>query len=281
MDDFLSTHADFPLSLHHLTVLDASVEQLITIAGEVGCAHVCLFTYVPEQARGLYPQVMQAQLPMLRDYLAAHRVSVCNLEVFPLDVDNEFARFSEALNIGAALGATRATVHIHNAGHRAAVQRFGDFCDVAADYGISAGLEFNAFSAVCDSHEAAAIVRGAARPNGALVLDMLHLFRSGGVAADVAEISDIVTYAQLCDGPTDQQMEARWHEAIRERLAPGEGAFPITEVLAHLRPGTVIDVEVPQTAARKAGVGMTERARHAVAAARCVLDAIPGRTAAA
>jgi sugar phosphate isomerase/epimerase len=281
MDDFLLAPASFPLSLHHLTVLDASIAELIAIAGDCGCAHVCLFAHVPEAARGLYPQVARADLPMLRDHLAAHNVSVCNLEVFPLDGNDDIGRFSDALQIGAALGATRATVHVHNADHRVAVQRFAAFCDFAADHGIGAGLEFNAFSAVRDARSAAAIVRAAARPTGALVLDMLHFFRGGGVAADVAGIADIVTYAQLCDGPAEQPVEARWHEAIRERLVPGAGEFAVADALARLNPATVIGIEVPQTAARKAGVAAADRARHAVDAARRLIDATLAQRSAA
>jgi hypothetical protein len=52
------------------------------------------------------------------------------------------------------------------------------------------------------------------------------------------------------------------------------GAFPLRDVLPLLRPGTVIDVEVPQKAARKAGVDGLERGRRAVDAARSILASL-------
>ena len=185
MDDFFDRRPRFRLSLHQLTALDVQPGELIAIAGALGCAHVCLFTHVPEQAMGIYPIVTEVNILAIASQMARHNVTICNIEVFPLD-GGRLADFESSLTVGAALGATRATAHIHDADHSTAVARFAEFCDLAARYGIRAGLEFNAFSAVKDIHAAAAIVREAARPNGSLVLDMLHLFRSGGVASDVA-----------------------------------------------------------------------------------------------
>lgn len=273
MDDFFNRGRQ-PLSLHQLTALDAPPEQLIAIAGTLGCTHVCLFTHVPERARGVYPLVMPEQVPAVQALLARHRVSLGNLEVFPLDGSDQ-CDFEPGLAVGAALGAMRATAHIHDADHATAVARFAEFCDRAAQHGIIAGLEFNAFSAVRDVHSAAAIVRDADRSNGSLVLDLLHLFRCGGVPADAAAVADITGYVQLSDGPRDMPQDTRWHEAVRERMLPGAGAFPIAETLPHLAPGTSFDVEVPQTAARKAGVSAHERARRAVEASRRLIDAIP------
>ncbi|MFC3215911.1 hypothetical protein [Novosphingobium panipatense] len=43
------------LSLHQLTALDASPVRLVELAGDAGCRHVCIFTFVPEAAQGRYP----------------------------------------------------------------------------------------------------------------------------------------------------------------------------------------------------------------------------------
>ncbi len=259
------------LSLHHLTALDASPEALIAIAGSLGCSHVCLFAFVPEQAAHRFPVMAQADESRLRDALAAAEVALGNVEVFPLDSDASPARYRRALALAAALGASRATAHIHAADLQTAIVRFADFCDVAADFGLTAGLEFNAFSAIRDPATAAAIVRSTGRPNGDIALDLLHLVRSGSNVADVAAIADITGYVQLCDGPLNTRESARWHEAIEERMLPGEGEFPLAQLIAPLRAGTLFAVEVPQAAARKAGATAHERARRAVAAARNVL----------
>ena len=262
-----------PLSLHHLTALDATPAQLIGLARDNACAHVCLFTYVPEAARGAFPMVMPADVPALRAVIEAAGVTVCNLEVFPLDGSNDVAGFASALDTGAALGATRATAHIHDvADEDEAMARFATFCDMAAEHGITAGLEFNAFSAVNDIEGAAGIVRGAGRPNGQLVCDALHLFRNGGTVDAVAAQADIIGYAQFCDGPMERDRADWWREAVGTREMPGRGEFPLRELAAALQDGTVIEVEVPRKAELKQGIPASERVRAAVEAVRSVLD---------
>jgi len=256
------------LSLHQLTALDASPEELVAIAGDLECSHVSLFTFVPELARQHYPLVSRHDVPRLRDALDKAGVALGNVEVFPLETDAMPEAFRASLATGAALGASRATAHVHATDLQTAIARFADFCDLAAGFGLKAGLEFNGFSAVRDCATAGAIVRAAARPNGEVALDMLHLFRSGGTVADVAAVADLVGYAQICDGPLLLPIIARWREAIAERMLPGEGEFPLPQLIAALHDDTLLDVEVPQTAARQAGVSAPERARRAIAATR-------------
>lgn len=259
----------FPLSLHQLTALDAPPDRLIRIAGALNCASVCLFTFVPEQARHIYPLVERDDVPAIADALANAGVTLCNLEVFPLDRDGDLERFAEGLETGAVLGAQRATAHIHDADGSRAAARFHAFAELAAGYGIEAGLEFNAFSAVRTAADAAQIVHAAGL--GSVVLDMLHLIRAGEGAEDVTVIADLIRYAQICDGPATIEESARWREAVGERALPGQGDFPLHAILDALVSETVVEVEVPQSAARKAGVAPEDRARQAVEATRIVL----------
>jgi sugar phosphate isomerase/epimerase len=262
----------FPLSLHQLTALDATPAALIELAGRNGCAHVCLFTHVPEAAQGRYPLVTNAHVPDLLARLEGEGVSLCNLEVFPLDGNEDFAAFERGLETGAALGATRATVHIHDAaGHHEATDRLSAFCDLAAPFGIVAGLEFNAFSGVCDIASAAAIVRAAGRRNGQLVCDSLHLFRNGGSVAQLTAVADIVGYAQLSDGPLSRPREEWWTEAVRSRELPGQGELPLVDFVAALRDATVIEIEVPRAFDANAGMDAATRVSRAVEASRAVI----------
>jgi len=271
MNAFFQHWATAPhLSLHQLTALDVGPLALVEMAGALGCQSVCVFTHVPEAARHIYPVVGPQDVEAVQAALAKAAVSLSNLEVFPLD-GGDMAVFEEGLRVGALLGAKRATAHVHGAEGADAVARFAAFADQAARHGIDAGLEFNAFSAVRDVRTAAAIVRAAGRANGRLVLDLLHLIRSGGGPEDVAAVADLVDFVQICDGPLVVADDQRWREAVGERALPGTGAFPLAALLAALRPGTIIDVEVPQSAARKAGVPALERARRAVEASRAVL----------
>ena len=258
------------LSLHHLTVLDATPVELIEMAGALGVASVCLFTHVPEAARGRFPMVAKADVAAIRGRLGDAGVSVANLEVFPLDRSGLRADLDDGLAVGAGLGATRATAHLHDvSSEQDAIDRFAAFAEQAARYGIIAGLEFNNFSAIRSTAEAERVVRGAGA--GSIVLDMLHAVRGGDTAKEIAHAADLIAYAQLCDGPATMLSDARWHEAVGERLCPGDGEFPLVTLAGLLHDDTMFDVEVPQSAARKAGVPAFDRARKAVETSRRLL----------
>jgi sugar phosphate isomerase/epimerase len=259
------------LSLHQLTALDADPSELIDIARQLEVAAVCLFTHVPEAAAGRFPVVAEGDAVELRKRLDGAGVRLSNLEVFPLDREGRRDAFDRGLAIGAALGAERATAHIHAVSNgREAIDRFADFAELAAAHGIVAGLEFNHFSAVRDIASAERIVRGSGR--GTIVLDMLHAVRSSALPEDVARVADLIAYAQLCDGPMNISSEDRWREAVGERLPPGEGEFALLELAKPLHGQVMFDVEVPQTSARKAGIPAIERARRAVLASRRLLS---------
>jgi len=261
------------LSLHPLNALDASPLELIGIAGRLGVELVCLFTHVPEAAAAFYPVVRAADVPAVQGALDGANVRLCNLEVFPLDRDDGIDHLLEGLETGTRLGASRATAHIHDVdSEQQAIDRFAAFAARAAGFGIVAGLEFNNFSAVRDVAAAERIVRTAGR--GALVLDALHLVRGGGGPADAARVADLVDYIQLSDGPLEVPPARRWHEAVSERQLPGDGAFPLLDILRPLRADAVHEVEVPQSAARKSGVDAFERCRRAVEAGCRVLRMI-------
>lgn len=261
------------LSLHPLNALDASPVELIGIAGQLGVKLVCLFTHMPEAVAGFYPVVRAADGSATQAALDAEGVQLCNLEVFPLDLDGGLDHLLAGLDTGARLGATRATAHVHDInGEQQAIDRFAAFAERAAGFGITAGLEFNNFSAVRDIAAAERIVRAAGR--GALVLDVLHLIRGGGNAADAARVAEIASYVQLSDGPLDIAPDRRWHEAVSERQLPGDGAFPLAAILRPLSADAIFEVEVPQATARKSGVDAFERCSRAVEAGRRVLHIV-------
>ena len=261
------------LSLHQLTALDAIPSVLVGIAQSLGVQSVCLFTHVPEAAAGRFPAVLDDDIPLMRRMLGDSGVTVSNLEVFPLDRNGPRNDLDAGLAIGAALGATRATAHLHAIGsEQEGIDRFAAFAEQAARHDIIAGLEYNPFSATTNAAAAERIVRGAGA--GSIVLDVLHTVRGGSSVSEVEQILDLISYAQLSDGPSHMPHENRWREAVGERLLPGEGDFQLIELLKPLNHDVIFDIEVPQSSARKSGVPAIERARRAVEASRRLLENI-------
>ncbi len=271
----ISRPAARPLSLHHLTALDVSPPDLVTLAAALGCDHVCLFTQVEPEVRSLFPCVEdEAMVEAVATRLRQTGLTVCDLEYFPVRPGLEMDAYRPALDRGARLGAGRATAHIHDPDRDRALGAFAALCRVASDCGLAVGLEFTHFSRVNSLAEALAFVADAGEPNGDVVLDALHYFRSGERATDLAEMDlSRVGYVQVCDGPAAIAEADRIAEAVGERGVPGEGVFDLATFVANLPPGPAVAVEIPQARRMAAGVPPLERARLAVEATRGLLSA--------
>ena len=100
----------------------------------------------------------------------------------------------------------------------------------------------------------------------------MHLYRSGGSAADVAALDPaLIGYAQLCDVPITAPHDDYMREACFQRRAPGDGELPLAALIAALPDDVRIGLEVPMLAAADAGVKPLERLRPAVVTAEALL----------
>jgi sugar phosphate isomerase/epimerase len=130
------------------------------------------------------------------------------------------------------------------------------------------------YSSVHTFSAAARIVRAAGQPAGCVLVDALHLQRSGGSVTELAGVEpELLPYGQLCDGPLspvwppDDQARI---ESRSGRLLPGDGEFPLAELVAALPADSALSVEAPVAAL--AGLSPVERARRARAAVSRLLS---------
>ena len=270
----------FPLSLHHLTAMDASAAELVAIAEDLRCDTVCLFTYLPERLKPLLPCIeTDAEVKELARRLADTHVSVCNLELFPIARDMDLDGYRRGFERGAALGGWRATTMVYDVEGPLASELFVRLCDVAAEYGIEIGLEFIGLSPVDSFAAAEAFLAETGAANASIVVDALHLFRTGGTVAELG-LSDRIGYAQLCDGPLRMPEGGYRKDAIANRALPGAGEFPLVDMVMQLPAGIPVSVEVPQHRLRDQGMPAADRARRAVEASRGILALAAARQAA-
>jgi sugar phosphate isomerase/epimerase len=82
------------------------------------------------------------------------------------------------------VGCRQLNVPMFTAGHDSTelVAGFAGLCDRAAAHDLQVGLEFLPFSAIRTVGAARRIVADADRPNGGLIVDLWHWFRSGARA---------------------------------------------------------------------------------------------------
>jgi len=257
-----------PLSLAHLTVLDTTPPELVTVAAAAGFRTIGIrLTATPSV--GVPPYDCLHDGPMLRETLARMAdtgVSVLDTEFLRFEPEHPVAVPEGFLEVSARLGAKHVLVMSAEPQEARTLERFGELCDRAAPYGLRVGLEFAVYTGVRTLAHAADVVAKSGRANTSVIVDALHFSRSGGLPAHVAHVDPaLLHYAQICDagpdmpGPTDTPALIR--EARTGRLLPGEGVLPLKALVDALPPGVPLAIEAPCRAT--ADLPALERARRA------------------
>lgn len=115
-----------------------------------------------------------------------------------------------------------------------AAEAFAQVCDIAAEHGVKAHIEFLPFGGIRDLAFAWQVVQAAGRANGGLTLDSWHFFRSGSSLDLLAAIPGArIHTVQINDAPAQPQADLM-HETMNARLLPGAGSFDLTNFIRTL-----------------------------------------------
>ena len=256
------------ISLAHLTVLDTTPPELVSIAAAAGFRTIGIrLTATPSV--GVPPYDILSDGPLLRETLRCLSdtgVSVLDTEFLRFEPDQPVGIPEGFLEVSARLGAQNVLVMSAEPDEARTMERFCDLCDRAASYGLHVCLEFAIYTGVRTLAHAADVVKRSKRPNASVLIDALHFSRSGGLPAHVAAVDPaLFRYAQICDagadmpGPTDTPSLVR--EARTGRLLPGEGVLPLADLVTALPPMLPLAIEAPCRAT--ADLPPLERARRA------------------
>lgn len=256
------------ISLAHLTVLDTTPPELVTVAAAAGFRTVGIrLTATPSV--GVPPYDILREGPLLRETLLRLRdtgVSVLDTEFLRFEPDQPVGIPEGFLEVSARLGAQHVLVMSAEPEEARTLERFCELCDRAAVYGLSVNLEFAVYTGVRTLAHAAHVIAQAKRSNAAILIDALHFSRSGGVPAHIQTVDPaLFRYAQICDASSDRPAPGDAPALIREartgRLLPGEGVLPLAELVAALPATVPLAVEAPCRAT--ADLPAVERARRA------------------
>ena len=262
-----------PLSLAHLTVLDAMPPELVSAAAAAGFPHVgSRLTATPSV--GVPPYDCLRDGPCLRETLARLKetgITVLDTEFLRFEPDQPVGVPEGFLEVSARLGAKHVLVMSAEPDEARTLDRFGDLCDQAAKYELRVGLEFAVYTGVRTLADAARLVKQSQRANTSVVVDFLHFSRSGGQPAHITAVDPaLFHYAQACDATSDMPAPTDTPSLIREarggRFFPGDGALPLKELVAALPPSIPLAIEAPSAAL--AHLPVMERARRAHEALR-------------
>ncbi len=263
------------VSLAALTILDAGP------AGQIRAAHAAGF-----KAVGLRLNPLLASDPTIAGDSAAESqvralmretgMELLEVGVFPIKPDLDVDGLRPVLALSAELGGRFIVcpVEDHDAARRLAT--FRALCDLCAPLGLVALIEFNPYSACRSLSDARAMALAAQRANAALVIDLLHLSRSGGTAADLAGVEpELLRLVHYCDAAPmpegERTMDELRAESRTARRLPGEGVLPLDRLLAAFPAGTPVSVEAPSQSL--AGLSAEDRAKKVFAATMAVLAA--------
>lgn len=194
-----------------------------------------------------YPVDRQAA-KTLRARARVAGVEIFDVEFIALDLNLNVESLEPWMATAAELGASR--VNSGASGDDLDIERntarFGALCDLAQRHGLGVDLEFMRWrKPIASLRDAVEIVSRAARPNGRILIDLLHVTRSGGTAADLAKVpASLIGHIQISDAPLVSPPEAEIPAEARERRwPPGEGELPLLELMNALPAGIPLSTE--------------------------------------
>lgn len=160
----------------------------------------------------------------VRQRVADGGIDILDVEVIwirPGPHDPDHARI---IDIGAEVGASNVLVVSSDPDQGAATDKYARLCELGAERGLRVCLEFGLFTEVRRLSDALAIVEAVDSPSRGILIDPLHLHRSGGTPTDMAALSPaLFPYAQFCDAsarlPDLNDLASIREEALDKRLA--------------------------------------------------------------
>ncbi|QDG78479.1 sugar phosphate isomerase/epimerase [Labrenzia sp. PHM005] len=254
-------------SLAHLTLINATVPELIYVAARAGYDAVSP-RFLPMHIPGEFTQspISKTQVQATKTALATTGLKVLDIELARITEDCDPRGFERALELGGELGARRMIMSAWTQtrdDRNFLIDVYGETCDLAEPYGLTVDLEFPSFSRLRTLDEALDIVRAADRTNGGILVDTLYLHLS---RVDIGELlhvpSDLLHFLHISDclpGIADTR-EGMIQLARDARLYPGEGWIDFAGIIERMPP-VDYSIELPNTA-RIAELGYEEHARR-------------------
>jgi sugar phosphate isomerase/epimerase len=263
------------LGIEPLSVMGLPPVSFVNLAADLGLQYIAITLTAMPNPYGYPPFSLLDDPALRRDTIAAMRdrgVSISLGDGFVVRQDVDMRDRAAEFEIMGELGAQQVNTVSFDPDPNRSVEQFGVVAELAAANGMTATLEFAPALAVADLPTALAVVRQVGRPDFRLLIDTMHLIRSGSGPQDVAALDpDLIGYIQLADVPLVPIIPDYMEEACFERMVPGTGELPLLDVLAALPRHLVIGLEVPQRSEADAGVGPHTRLGRCVEAARSLL----------
>lgn len=197
-----------------------------------------------------------------------------DVEVVWIRPDTKLDDHRKVLDVGAELGAANVLCVSSHPDVGVTVNELSALCRHAEGSGMRVALEFGIFTEVKNLSQALAVLDRVGHPLRAVLVDPIHVDRSGTTIEQIAAIDPmLLPYAQICDAraerPDPADFDAVITDAIDLREQCGQGVLPLAGMLQALPAGIPLSIELRSAALRDAFA-------HPALRAKAVLDATRG-----
>ncbi len=262
------------LSLAPVTLNDVEPPALITAAASAGFDAAGLRVLGAPGAAPVTPLTGNRQrIAAIAAACADTGIAIFAATGIWLVPDFDLDSVRPALEVAARLGAEWFVTVGNDPDEMRMTDNLGRLAAAAASSRLRLSVELMPYTALNSLEKADRVVAASGGANVGLLIDALHLARSGGTPEAVARLRpERIAYLQLCDAPraSPDGMPLRV-ESLTSRLYPGEGELPLLALIEALPADIVIDVETPVAADR--ALPPEERAAKAAAATRRLVSA--------
>ncbi|MGF7236772.1 MAG: sugar phosphate isomerase/epimerase family protein [Frankia sp.] len=263
------------LGIEPLSVFGLPPVAFVHLAADLGLRYIGMTLSAMPNPYGYAPFSLLEDVALRRETVTALRdrgVTIALGDGFTLRKGGDMRERAAELDVMAELGAERVNTVTFEPDLSRGADQIGILAEMAAAVGMETTLEFGPGLCVSDLPTALGVVRGVGRPDLRLLIDTMHLVRSGSGADDIAALDpDLIGYVQLSDVPLVASIPNYMEEACFQRMVPGTGELPLLDILGALPRHLAIGLEVPIRSEADAGVGPHERLGRCVDAAAGLL----------
>ena len=230
------------LSAIHLTALNLPPEKLAVAAHAAGYDAIGIRINPISKGSVSYPyKAGSKEIRAFKSLLADLGMRVNGVDGFALNSNTDPTQFAGIFEACGELGIKSLCICGDAPDKPKFAAMFAKMCEMAKPYGFRIDLEFMAWRTIGTLEQAYELVKMAGCDNGTIAVDSLHLYRSGGTAADLDKIpARFLGDIHLCDAVKNPPIDPKLIAQVRAGKAKLDSTFGVEVPVSGLAPETVL-----------------------------------------